>query len=244
MLKHPTSTIKTTVILILATLVSTAVFATGATIAYPSGIKLGGAAGYNGKANVANSPYWQANDYYNMKSNEHLSILSNFETYQQTTEYTCGPASAVMVLNHFGVTSNELAIAAAAGTTAAAGSNTQQLVNYFKSMGWKVESSLSVKPTPTLKLFRDYISAGKPVLVEWVDWGGHWEVAIGYDTMGTPNESDDVIIFADPYDISDHLQDGYYTYSAERFYYMWMLSSHTTDPENMRDKQWIVATPQ
>lgn len=29
-------------------------------------------------------------------------IISQFKTYQQTTEYSCGCASALMVLKHFG----------------------------------------------------------------------------------------------------------------------------------------------
>jgi hypothetical protein len=37
-----------------------------------------------------------------MESAGSLHILSGFETYQQTTEYTCGTASALMVLNWFG----------------------------------------------------------------------------------------------------------------------------------------------
>ena len=58
-------------------------------------------------------------------------------------------------------------------------------------------------------------------MVEWIDWAGHWQNIIGYDTMGTDNFGDDVIIFADSYDTLDHNQDGYYIYPAERFFYMW-----------------------
>lgn len=65
------------------------------------------------------------------------------------------------------------------------------------------------------------IEAGNCIMVEWGDWDGHWQVIIGYDTMGTPSVGDDVIIFADPYDTSDHWQDGYYYYPAERWFTMW-----------------------
>ncbi len=67
----------------------------------------------------------------------------------------------------------------------------------------------------------NHINDGNGILVEWVDWDGHWQVIIGYDTMGTPSIGDDIIIFADPYDTGDHWQDGYYYYPAERFFYMW-----------------------
>ena len=60
-----------------------------------------GAAAFSGKLNHANSRYYVFNDYYNMESDETLHILSHFKTYQQTTEYTCGAASALMILNRF-----------------------------------------------------------------------------------------------------------------------------------------------
>ena len=50
---------------------------------------------------------------------------------------------------------------------------------------------------------------------------GHWQVIIGIDTCGTDTPYDDVLIFADPYDVTDHRQDGYYTYPLGRFFGMW-----------------------
>ena len=44
---------------------------------------------------------------------------------------------------------------------------------------------------------------------------------IGCDDMGTPEISDDVLIMADPYDTTDHCQDGYVIVSLERFFYEW-----------------------
>ena len=48
------------------------------------------------------------------------------------------------------------------------------------------------------------LKAGKPILAGWIDWGGHWQVIIGYDDMGTADTQDDVLIVADPYDTTDH----------------------------------------
>jgi hypothetical protein len=57
--------------------------------------------------------------------------------------------------------------------------------------------------------------------------------------MGTQSDpSDDVLIVADPYDTSDHLQDGYGIVQADRFQYMWF--DHNLLPENQRERQWIV----
>ena len=36
------------------------------------------------------SPYFKAPDFYNMKSTDTLTILTNFKTQQQTSEWSCG----------------------------------------------------------------------------------------------------------------------------------------------------------
>ena len=43
------------------------------------------------------SPYFKAPDFYNMKPTESLTILSNFKTQQQTSEWSCGVSSALMI---------------------------------------------------------------------------------------------------------------------------------------------------
>ena len=80
-----------------------------------------------------------------------------------------------------------------------------------------------------------------PIMVENVEWGGHWRVIIGYDTCGTENTLDDVLIMADSYDTSDHYQDGYAVNNAERFFSMWFDSSMF--PKKQRNQPWIIAKP-
>ena len=53
-----------------------------------------GADAYGNALDHADSRYYVMNDYYNMVSAGSLHILPHFETYQQTTEYSCGCASA------------------------------------------------------------------------------------------------------------------------------------------------------
>ncbi|WP_199884254.1 hypothetical protein [Anaerosinus massiliensis] len=76
-----------------------------------------------------------------------------------------------------------------------------------------------------MKDFKNFIISNlknnTPIMTENIDWGGHWRVIIGYDTMGTDTTADDILILADSYDTSDHYQDGYNVNSVERFYYMW-----------------------
>jgi hypothetical protein len=65
------------------------------------------------------------------------------------------------------------------------------------------------------------LGLGYPVLIGWDEWGGHWQVIIGYDDMGTADTQDDVLILADPYDTTDQNQDGYYLEAFERLIYGW-----------------------
>ena len=47
------------------------------------------------------SIYYAHPDFYNMKSTDSLTILSNFKTLQQSSEWSCGVDSALMVLNYY-----------------------------------------------------------------------------------------------------------------------------------------------
>jgi hypothetical protein len=72
-----------------------------------------------------------------------------------------------------------------------------------------------------VKWLTGYLQRDVPIMVDWSDWGGHWQAIIGYDTNGTDGIGDDVLIFAAPYDTTDHWEDGYYAYPLERFFYQW-----------------------
>ena len=94
----------------------------------------------------------------------------------------------------------------------------------------------------TFDFIRDTLAAGDPILIGWNDWGGHWQVIIGYDTMGTETTQDDVIIVADPYDTTDHDQDGYGVYGAERFLYNFTFYNFFEGDE-LNDMCFLVAKP-
>jgi len=74
------------------------------------------------------------------------------------------------------------------------------------------------------------LQADRCTLVEWADWDGHWEIIIGVDTMGTEDTADDVLLLADPFDTTDHLQDGYQVASLERFFSMWEDRAYGESP--------------
>ena len=201
------------------------------TIAYPEKYgncpALDGASSFDGAADHPQSRYYVANDYFHMKSDATLHILSEFQTYQQTTEYTCGAASALMVLNWFGQKQyHEKAVAGLLETHATKGSAVENIADLFDLIGWNVECHGSAQcrfqsVEDAEQAIISYIDRGIPMMVDWVDWAGHWQVLIGIDTCGTDTPYDDVLIFADPYDVTDHKQDGYYTYPLGRFFGMW-----------------------
>ncbi|WP_199884040.1 C39 family peptidase [Anaerosinus massiliensis] len=223
-------------------------------IAYPADYdtRSEGASAYNGLGNIKQSLYFAVQDFYNLQSTDSLTILPHYKTYQQTTEITCGPAAALTVLVHYGNTSwTEKEIAKIMDTKPAVGTDTAGMVKYFKKIGWDVTSSLNSADEngtsfASVKDFKEFVIANlknnTPILVENIDWGGHWRVIIGYDTMGTETTADDVLILADPYDTSDHSQDGYNVNSVERFYFMW-FDAHML-PEGQQNQQWIIAKPQ
>ena len=144
-------------------------------------------------------------------------ILLDVNSYQQTTEYTCGPSAVLSLLNYLGKTGDEMTIAKEMGTSTSIGTNPEQMTTWLNSHGfiasWHEEG--------TLEMIRANLKNKIPTLVEWSDWGGHWVLVAGYDTRNTEILDDDVIIFADPYDRHDDFKDGLTWFNAQRFYYMW-----------------------
>ena len=101
-----------------------------------------------------NSRYYVFNDFYNMESDGSLHILPRFETYQQTMENSCGDASALMVLNYFGIDGyNELDIYKLAGTEVSKGTSVEGKIQpYSPSLGNSsgVNSKISSKSVKML----------------------------------------------------------------------------------------------
>lgn len=209
-------------------------------------VESSGAASAPKEINHADSIYYPQIDFYNMTSTADRIILPHYPTYQQTTEYSCGAAAALTVLNYFGDKSfDEPTLIKLLKTKPKIGTSLGNMVKFFKGIGWDVQSSLDMPPFDEYafqKFVIENLSAGKPIIVENVDWGGHWRVIIGYDSLETSDLLyDDVLIFADPYDTSDHNQDGYAIQSFDRFFSMW-FDNHIL-PEKERNQAWLIATP-
>ena len=193
--------------------------------------------------NHADSIYYPRIDFYNMTSTDGRIILTNYPTCQQTTGYSCGNAAALTVLKYFGNDSfDEATLIKLMKTDNRKGTTLGNMIKFFKNIGWEVQSSRELMEEDAFQEFViKNLSAGKPIMIENVEWGGHWRVIIGCDTMGTENLYDDVLIFAEPFDTSDHNQDGYTVQSLDRFYSMWF--DNNILPKCERNQAWLIATP-
>ena len=198
------------------------------------------------------SPYFSHLDFYNMASTDTLTILSHFKTIQQSSEWSCGVASALIRLEWYGLrgdyTEETLASLRSNGTTPEATSLTQ-MIEMFDGVGGftcysAIDAGEDVYDIFTFDYIQETLAAGNPIMIGWNDWGGHWQVIIGYDNMGTETAQDDVIIVADPYDTTDHNQDGYGVYPAERFLYNFTFYDFFDEASGeLNDMCFLVATP-
>ena len=198
----------------------------------------------------ADSPYFSRLDFYNMASTDTLTVLPHFKTIQQSSEWSCGVAAAMMVMEYYDKLGswNEQTLSEFRPRKDEPGATSlKDAIDMFDGVGgFALETTLDygdrVYDEFTLETIQNYLKDGVPVMVCWNDWGGHWQVIIGYDTMGTETEQDDVIIVADPYDTTDHNQDGYGVYGAERFYYNFTMYDFF-DEEDGNDMLFIAAKP-
>ena len=194
----------------------------------------GGAYMSQGKHDIIDSPYFKYVDIFNTKSKGSLILLEKYKTYQQTSEYTCGIASLIMAVYHLdGTVLNETEMAIKAKSAPDAGTIPINLEKVITELGYDFDSptkyvnNTDELPTRNEEVFAEYIKKtlknNESIIIASNDWGGHYSNIIGYDDMGTDNIEDDVIFLADPYDTTDHINDGFTIFNYER-YYAQMLS--------------------
>ncbi|MBP7864541.1 MAG: C39 family peptidase [Acidobacteria bacterium] len=188
------------------------------------------------KAKASALPYYSTLDFENLPLQEGLCHLP-VTGWQQSTDYTCGPASVLSLLRYWGLvtetdpkilTKIERQLAAEMGSNMTCGTTPEAILAWFQAHGiaaalfeQDAEHNDTVTPYWAWFALKDRLRAGAPVLVEWSDWGGHWVVAKGFDDRGTADFADDVIFFADPYDRHDDRMEGTTIFNMERFYWMW-----------------------
>ena len=200
----------------------------------------------------ADSPYFAHPDVYNMESTDTLTVLHNFKTQQQTSEWACGVTAALMVLEWYDKLGdwNEETLAelrhSLDGTELEGypGTTLNQAVDIFNGVGsFDIETTADYPDGIWMENIQNWLAEGKPVMICWNDWGGHWQIIIGYDTMGTETQQDDVFLVADSYDTTDHHQDGYGIYPAERLMYNFTMYGAFPESEGGSDMLFLVASP-
>ena len=273
--------------------------------------KDGGARAHEHAGDNPASRYYVNPDYYHMKSDDNTIIIEKFRTYQQTSEWSCGPSSALMVLWHFGVTNrteediscemhtqsdsqNPASRPGSARRFGDYGTSIPKMVELFEKIpGLAVVDTSCRSSYADIDLIRDddpafpfaergnlrgkfsplslytaengnpkailvenaadsyfvkwltsHLKSGRPIMVECGDWGGHWMVIIGYDNNGTPFIGDDVLIFADSYDTSDHWKDGYSCNSLEKWFYQWSCMRIALKPYQLQPYLVVEEKPQ
>lgn len=183
--------------------------------------------------NVENSPYWTDNDYFDMKSGGTLTMLEGYKTQSQSTGWACVATSAVTVLEWYGLRGdlNEEDLGALRGTERArffGGTSLKELENIYDNLTkigigtWEYIDNNNSDPEATFHnpaWIKEQLSLGHPIQVIWNSFGAHGQVIIGYDDLGTEETADDQVILMDPYDTTDHDNNGYVVQSYERLIY-------------------------
>lgn len=185
--------------------------------------------------------------FYNLNSIKNLSLLP-IKGYQQTEDYTCGPAAIMALMHYYGMLKDsqmnkatELKIAKEMGTNPQIGTTPQQMVTWLKSHGFKVTQG----ENGTIEMLQNNLKLGIPTLVEWIDWGGHWVNVAGYHAKGKNyHEDKDTIFFADP---SAHFANtksiyGLTTINPDRFNAMW-FDAQLFNPGHIVKGIYIIAVP-
>ena len=144
-------------------------------------------------------------------------MIHAYPNVQQSLDYSCGPAAAVAFARFYRIHADESAAIKKMGTDPKTGTSPEAIASWLRSKGLKVGWG----EHGTLDRLKENLRKGKPTLVEWVDWGGHWVAVIGFDDQGTVETDDDEIILADSYDRVDGNPDGLTHFNVERFDTMW-----------------------
>ena len=188
--------------------------------------------------------YYTGINFDTLTTSDHLTVIPLKSYRQQVTNYSCGAVSAMTVMSYYGRPANNtdadedrIAHEMYSNVTEKTGINPEQMASWFNRNGWNATWGTGGSG----RMLRDNLKAGIPTMVEWMDWGGHWVVVVGYDTRGTETVWDDVVIFADSVDCHDDRVDGITYANYGQFDAMWFDAHYF--PENMQNRVYVVAMP-
>lgn len=154
--------------------------------------------------------------------------MINLKPFRQTAGL-CGPASLKMILEYYGISASESAIARAAGASRKKGASQEGLIKAAKYFGLKAFA----KEKSSFEDLRRFIEKGKPVIVDWFSGDeGHYSVVVGIDKKD--------IFLMDPESA------GIKRMSLEKFRRIWFdfPGEFIKDPGEIILRLMIAATPQ
>jgi len=158
-------------------------------------------------------------NFYDMQPSSRFVSLG-VRGYQQTFDYSCGPSSVMSLLHWYGVLSDEalnrdteMKYMQGMHCNPAFGTRSQDMAAWLNDNGFNAQARVN----GTVNELIGHLKAGIPVLVEWLDWGGHWVVLTGF--FASTDESDNTLFFADPaaHWFSTDNPSGISSFSASRF---------------------------
>lgn len=216
----------------------------------------------NGEFDVNNSDYYLENDFYNMNSTDEdypLTLLPKFKSYQQTMQDSSAFACLVMVFNDLGLDItdeySELSLLNKYQTKfntvvynnglSVDDYNLSDFVNSlnlgFRAEPKKIDNFAGAGGYIRNEVIRN-LKEGNYILVRYMSANNfQWKVIIGWEQMGTEEIFDDVIIFADPFDSTDHHQTGYSHVRAEMFSKWWKYNDYKLNLSNFNQSVIIKA---
>ena len=160
-----------------------------------------------------------AKNFYDMQPSPSFTSLG-VTGYQQTFDYSCGPASVMSLLRWWGVLSEkdmnrhtEMRLMHGMHCSPTSGTTPQNMAAWLNEHGFDAEARVN----GTVEQLTAHLKNGIPVLVEWLDWGGHWVVLTG--AFASDDDRESTLFFADPaahwYSIDN--PNGISSFSASRF---------------------------
>ncbi len=216
----------------------------------------------NGEFDVTNSQYFLENDFYNMNSTDEdypLTLLPKFKSYQQTMQDSSAFACLVMVFNDLGLDITDEYSELSLLNKYQTHFNTTVYNNGLSVDDYNLSAfinSLNLGFTAEARKIDNFTGAGdyikneviknlkegNYILVRYMSASNfQWKVIIGWEQMGTDYLHDDVIIFADPFDSTDHHQTGYSHVRAEMFSKWWKYNDYKLNLSNFNQSVIIKA---
>ncbi|MHB1946961.1 MAG: C39 family peptidase [Gammaproteobacteria bacterium] len=178
---------------------------------------------------------------------KHRVLLTKY-SYQQTTNYTCGPAVVMSLLHYYGMLSTaqmnhatEMRIANEMGATHPEGTSQLDMVRWLENHGFNVNYGKGV----TIDMLINNLNQGIPTIVTWNDWNGHALLVVGYQVDGN---DDDIIFLADPETTSSVTENqiispGINALEANDLELNWFNAKYYFNPGHTEIGMYIVAVP-